>query len=159
MSSSTAPGGRRATLFVRSDLPAPSRKRCNAIEGELRELVCRGVLTEVETVEWAKRVPLQGSGDGPERPLYNEFAEWAREAGVCLAPFFDTRLCYSSTTGEKRRELVMPAVCLAVYEGGDLVQVAPFADAGRAESVEECIAELDETGTLPDTGSTTVSTV
>jgi hypothetical protein len=52
----------------------------------------------------------------------------------------------------------MPAVCLAVYEDGDLVQVAPFADAGRTESVGECIAELAETGTVPDTSSTTVST-
>ncbi|WP_420182723.1 HTH domain-containing protein [Haloarcula sp. KBTZ06] len=159
MSSSTAPGSRRATLFVRSDLPALSQKRCTAIERELQELVCRGVLDDVDTVEWEKRVPLQGSGNGPERDLYNEFAEWAREAGGCLAPFFDTRLCYSSTTGEKRRELVMPAVCLAVYESGDLVQVAPFADRGRTESVEECIAELAETGALPDTYSTTVSTV
>ncbi|WP_336339123.1 HTH domain-containing protein [Haloarcula brevis] len=151
MSSSTAPGGRRATLFVRTDLPALSRKRCIAIEGELRELACRGVLDDVETVEWEKRVPLQGSGDGPERTLYNEFAEWANEAGVCLAPFFDTR--------EKRQELVMPAVCLAVYEDGDLAQVAPFADAGRTESVEECLAKLAETGSLPDAASTTVSTV
>jgi len=158
MSSSTAPGGRRATLFVRSDLPAPSQKHCNAIECELQELVCRDVLDGVETVEWEKRVPLQGPGNGAERDLYNEFADWAREAGVCLAPFFDTRLCYSPTTGEKRRELVMPAVCLAVYEDGDLVQVAPFADAGRTESVGECIAELSETGTVPDTSSTTVST-
>ncbi|MGB9932173.1 HTH domain-containing protein [Haloarcula amylolytica] len=159
MSSSTAPGGRRATLFVRSDLPKPSQKRCTAIERELQELVCRGVLDDIETVEWEKRVPLQGPGNGNERDLYNEFADWARGAGVCLAPFFDTRLCYSSTTGEKRRELVMPAVCLAVYEDGDLVQVAPFADAGRTESVEECIEELAETGTLPENYSTTVSTV
>ncbi|EMA01963.1 hypothetical protein SAMN05443574_10419 [Haloarcula vallismortis] len=159
MSSSSAPGGRRASLFVRSDLPAPSQKRCTAIERELQELVCRGVLDDTETVEWEKRVPLQGPCNGTERDLYNDFAEWAREAGVCLAPFFDTRLCYSSETGEKRRELVMPAVCLAVYEDDKLVQVAPFADAGRTESVEGCIAGLAETGSLPDTGSTTVSTV
>jgi len=159
MSSSATPGGRRATLFVRSDLPAPSQKRCTAIERELHELVYRGVLEDVETVEWEKRVPLQGSGSGTEQDLYNEFADWAREAGVCLAPFFDTRLCHSSTTGEKRRELVMPAVCLAVYESGDLAQVAPFADAGRTESVAECIAELGETGTLLNTYSTTVSSV
>jgi len=159
MSSSTAPDGRRATLFVRSDLPVPSQKRCTEIERELQELVCHSVLDDVETVEWNKRVPLQGSGNGTERDLYNEFSEWAREAGVCLAPFFDTRLCYSTTTGRRRQELVMPAVCLAIYEGDDLVQVAPFADAGRAESVEECIAELAETGTVPESYSTTVSTV
>ena len=53
----------------------------------------------------------------------------------------------------------MPAVCLAVYESGDLAQVAPFADAGRTESVAECIAELGETGTLLNTYSTTVSSV
>lgn len=159
MSRSTAPGGRRATLYVRADLPTPSRKRCTAIECELQELVCRDVLTAVETVPWKKRVPLQGSDDGTERDLYNEFSAWAREAGVCLAPFFDTRLCYSTTTGEKRHELVLPAVCLAIYEDDELVQVAPFADAGRAESVEECIAELAEKGSVPDIQSTTVSTV
>ncbi len=64
MSSSTAPCGRRATLFVRSDLPAPSQKRCTAIKCELQELVCRGVLDDIETVEWEKRVPLQGPGNG-----------------------------------------------------------------------------------------------
>lgn len=159
MSRSSAPQGRRATLYVRSDLPTPSRKRCTAIERELQELACRGVLDAAETVEWEKRVPLQGADDGTERTLYNEFSAWAREAGVCLAPFFDTRLCYSTSTGEKRRELVLPALCLAIYEDDDLVQVAPFADAGRAESVEECLEELAQNGSVPDIQSTTVSTV
>lgn len=159
MSRTNTPQSRRATLFVRADLPKPSQKRCTAIERDLQDLVGRGVLDAAETVEWKKRVPLQGAGNGTERELYNEFAAWARDAGVCLAPFFDTRLCYSMSTGEKRRELVMPAVCLAIYENDELVQVAPFADAGRAESVEECIAELAEKGTVPENQSTTVSTV
>lgn len=159
MPRSTPHQGGRATLYVRSDLPTPSQKRCTAIESDIQELVCRDVLNSVETVEWEKRVPLQGSSNGTERDLYNEFSMWASEAGVCLAPFFDTRICYSTTTGEKRPELVMPAVCLAIYKHEDLVQVTPFADAGRTKSVEECLKELAEKGSIPDIQSTTVSTV
>lgn len=158
MSGTESPQQRRATLFVRSDLPTPSRKRCTTIECDLQELVSSGVLDAAESREWEKRVPL-GSDDSLERTLYEEFETWARDAGVSLSPFFDTRLCYSMETGEKRKELVMPAVCLAIYEDGDLAQVAPFAYAGRAESVEECIAELAEKERLPKAGSTTVSTV
>ncbi|WP_424004526.1 HTH domain-containing protein [Haloarcula salina] len=153
----SAQGERRARLFVRSELPTPSRKRCTAIEREVESLVCQGVIDGVETVEWQKRVPLRGDNSG-ERELYNEFAAWAREAGVALAPFFDTRLCYSTTTGERRRELVLPVVCLALYENGDLVRVAPFADGGRAESVEECIAAIADGDGLARLESTEAST-
>jgi len=157
MPQTSAQGERRARLFVRSDLPTPSRKRCTAIECEVESLACQGVIDGVETVEWRKRVPLRGDNSG-ERELYNEFAAWARRSDVALAPFFDTRLCYSTSTGERRRELVLPVVCLAVYEGGDLVRVAPFTDDGRAESVEDCIAALADSDGLPRLEATEAST-
>ncbi|MBV0903088.1 HTH domain-containing protein [Haloarcula salina] len=157
MTLTSAQGERRARLFVRSDLPTPSRKRCTAIECEVESLVCQGVIDGVETVEWRKRVPLRGDNRG-ERELYNAFAAWAREADVALAPFFDTRLCYSTSTGERRRELVLPVVCLALYDDGALVRVAPFADGGRTESVEECIAALADSDGLSRLEATTAST-
>lgn len=150
MSDSTCPGGCRVELFVRSDLPTPSEKRRNAIETRLQKLSRQGFIEQFETTEWEKRVPVDGCGDRVERNRYNEFATWARSAGVYLSPFFDTRECYSSKTGEKETQLVMPVICLAVYEGEELVRVAPFAAGPRAESVEECIAELaTETDALP----------
>ena len=134
---------RRAELFVRSDLPEPSTERRAAVEGRLDDLRSAGRIDEYDTTVWKKRVPIDGAADCPEGRLYNEFADWATENGICLSPFFDTRRCYSMETGEKRRELVMPALCLAVYEDGELTQVAPFASGGSPHSIEDCIDDME----------------
>lgn len=134
---------RRAELFVRSGLPAPVQKRCEAVEALLDELESDGVVDEVSTTFWAKRVPVDG-GHSPERARYNEFCEWAREAGACLAPFFDTRECYSFETGEKRTELVLPTLCLAIYEDDELTRVAPFTRGGESRTIEDCLIDLTE---------------
>ncbi|WP_276271836.1 HTH domain-containing protein [Haloarcula litorea] len=136
------PTTRRAELFVRGDLPRPARSRRAAVESTLTDLRRRGVLDEVETTEWRKRVPLHGEGECRERELFNEFSVWARERDARLAPFFSTRECYSTTTGECRTELVLPALCLAVYEDGELARLAPIAADGRPSSVEDCLTDL-----------------
>jgi len=156
MSNTECPTNRRAELFVRSDLPWPSKKRHSAVERRLQELQCAGAIDEYDTTIWEKRVPVTGE-DCEERNRYDEFRGWATEAGACLAPFFDTRLCYSMHTGEKRQELVMPALCLALYEDDELVQVAPFASGSMTHSIEDCLDDL-ESGTKPSlSGSVTAS--
>lgn len=144
MSDNEYPGDRRAVFFVRSYLPAPSVRRRAALEAALQDLVDSGVLDDVETVVWDKRVCAEGAPETAEEDRYEEFREWATRANVSLAPFFDTRRCYSTTTGEKETHLVMPTMCLAVYEADELVRVAPHANAGSTESVTECVAHLSE---------------
>ncbi len=133
----------RAELYVREDLPKPvqnCRRRCIA---HLERLVAAGALDGFDVTSWAKRVPLESDGTPrPERDCFNAFSAWAREADVRLAPFFDTRLCYSMETGEKRTELVTPAVCLAIYDGDDLRRVAPCASEDGTTTVTECLDEL-----------------
>lgn len=155
MSESTCPGGCRVELFVRSDVPTPSERRRAAIEARLEELDRQDHIEQFETTTWEKRVPVDGCGDRVERNRYNEFSAWARSEGVCLAPFFDTRECYSPKTGEKETHLVMPVICLAVYEGDELTRVAPFAAGSGTESVEECLTELaTEAEVLPELSAT-----
>ena len=149
---------RRATLFVRADLPEPSTRRLKAVETRLQKLRRGGVFDAVETKVWNKRVPVEGDGDHPERSRHEEFAEWASDAGACLAPFFDTRECYSFETGERRTELVLPALCLAVYEDGELTQVAPFACNGTPHSVEDCLDDFERDRDPMPSGTATVST-
>jgi len=157
MPNTECPQTRRAELFVREDLPTPSERRRRTVENRLQQLQCAGVLDSYETTVWDKRVPVADE-ECPERSRYEEFLDWATMAGASLAPFFDTRLCYSWETAEKRRELVMPALCLAVYEDDDLVQVAPFARGGTPHSIEECLDDL-EAGRAPEpAGTVTVST-
>ena len=141
------PQTRRVELFVRGDLPRPSEYRRTAVEQRLQRLQCAGVLDDYGTTVWEKRVPVTDE-DCPERGRYEEFRDWAAKAGATLSPFFDTRLCYSWATGEKRTELVMPALCLAVYEDEELVQVAPFARGARTHSIEDCLDDL-EAGRAP----------
>lgn len=157
MSQTECPPTRRAELFVRADLPEPAGQRLTAVERRLQELQCEGVFDETETTVWDKRVPVDG-GDCRERSLYHEFAEWAGEAGASLSPFFDTRECYSFETGEKRTELVLPAMCLAVYEDDELTQVAPFARGGSPQSVEECLDDFETGRDRNSAGTVTVST-
>lgn len=148
---------RRAELFVRGDLPRPSTRRRNAVECRLEDLQRAGVVDEYETTVWAKRVAV-GDEECPERSRYDEFLAWAKAAGASLAPFFDTRLCYSWETGEKQTDLVMPALCLALYEGEELAQVAPFARCGTPHSIEECLDDLEAGRAITPPDTRTIST-
>jgi len=148
---------RRAELFVRESLPTPSEQRRGAVENRLQDLECGGAIDTFETTTWEKRVPVADE-ECAERGRYEEFRDWAAEAGATLAPFFDTRLCYSWATGEKRRELVMPALCLAIYEDDELVQVAPFARGGTPHSIEECLDDIEAGRAPTPAGTVTVST-
>ncbi|MFC7076519.1 HTH domain-containing protein [Haloarcula halophila] len=142
MPETECPPTRRVELFVRASLPTPSRERRTAIETALEALARTDAVDETNTTLWEKRVPVEDCGDRLERDRYNEFAAWAREEGVRLAPFFDTRTCYSMQTGRKREELVMPVMCVAVYEDGDLRQVAPVAGDDGPISVDDCLTDL-----------------
>jgi len=115
-----------------------------------------GAVDEYETTVWDKRVPVDA--DCPERSRYDEFVTWATDAGATLSPFFDTRLCYSWETGEKRTDLVMPALCVAVYEDDELVRVAPFAREGTPRSIEDCLDDLEAGRTPTATGTPTITT-
>ncbi|GGN89008.1 MULTISPECIES: HTH domain-containing protein [Haloarcula] len=158
MQNTECPRTRRAELFVRTELPGPSRKRRTAVETRLQELQCNGVIDGFETTTWAKRIPISGAGDCLERTRYNEFADWARATGACLSPFFGVRTCYSTETGERRKELVLPAMCLAIYEDGELIQVAPFSEDGTPRSIDDCLGELGNAESPAPTGPTTAST-
>lgn len=134
----------RAELFVRDSLPTPATRCSQRTIARLERLAADGIIGDVSVTSWAKRLPIDGSESSSQRDRYNEFSQWARENDARLTPFFDTRECYSMATGEKRTELVFPAVCLAVYEGGDLRTVAPHATEDGTESVMDCLDRLTE---------------
>lgn len=140
MPTTERPGPIRAELYVREDLPGPVRECRRRFEARLERLLAAGAVDEFDVSSWAKRVPL--AEESPERDRYEEFADWADEEDCGLARFFDTRECYSMATGEKRTELVTPAVCLAVYAGDDLVTVAPRIDDDGPTSVSDCLDDL-----------------
>lgn len=134
----------RATLFVRDSLPTPARRCSQRTIARLERLAADGIVGNATVTSWAKRLPIDGTDAPSQRDWYNEFSQWAREHDARLAPFFDTRECYSMTTGEKRTEIVFPAVCLAIYEDDELVTVAPHATEDGTTSVGDCLDRLTE---------------
>lgn len=134
---------RRATLYTRGDLPEPATARCEAVVEELEALVGDGSLDAFDVVHWAKRVPVDADGSR-EHELVDAFRAWAYQEGVSLAPCFETRECYGVRSGEIRTELVLPVLCLAVSENGDLIEVAPRETPAGVVTVAEAIAGLQQ---------------
>lgn len=147
----------RAELFVRESLPAPATRSSQTIIARLERLAADGVLEQYGVTSWAKRLSLTGSEASSQRDRYSEFSDWAREHGLRLTPFFDTRECYSMKTGKKQTELVFPAICLAVYEDDELVTVAPHADGATTESVTDSLDRLAERSTGGPTDQTVLT--
>jgi hypothetical protein len=139
-------GDRRVELHVRETLPEPAGERRAAVTDRLEALAADGVVDGYDVFTWDKRIRVDGTGDRGTRDLYLSFVGWADEEGVGLRPFFDTRECYSMATGEFGRWLVLPALCLAVYEDGDLAAVYPHADGREFRSVEDCLDSLADDG-------------
>lgn len=135
-------GETHVELYARSTLPKAADRRREAVATRLDRLAERGCIDGYRIAAWRKRVPV--TADTPERRAYERFREWAADEGVSLSPSFSTRECYDRETGEKREELVVPALCLAVYEGEELVEVYPHADGDRPQSVVGGLSALAE---------------
>jgi len=157
MPATEATGEIRAELYVRDTLPTPAKRCSQTIIARLERLAADGDLGAYSVTSWAKRLPIGGTSETDQRDRYNEFSHWARENGVRLTPFFDTRECYSMQTGEKRTELVFPAICIAVYEDGELQTVAPHASENATESVTDCLDRLAEQSTDEQPQRTTLT--
>lgn len=146
MSQTDWEGATRADLFVRGDLPTPASRSRQTTISRLETLVANDVLEDISVTTWAKRVPLNAGSDlgAAERNWFNTFASWARDAGVHLAPFFGTRECYCSKTGDQQTQLVMPAICAALYDDDELISVIPHAHEAGTVSIEECLDRLED---------------
>lgn len=134
----TPTGTRRIELFVREELPEPTRERTRSLRMALQDLAENDVVESVSVTTWEKRSRIDS--DDADAP-YVSFREWAGEADVTLSPFFDTRTCYSVETGYRHEYRVVPAFCLAVYEGDALTAVYPHRD-DRPRSVMDGIEAL-----------------
>lgn len=138
---------RRAELFLRGSVPAAARDPQSSLADRLERLAAADRLDAVETHTWPKRVPVD---EARLRERYEAFTDWAAEADADLTPFFDTRECYSWSTGERYRALVLPLACLAVYEDGDLRAVYPHDDGETVRTVEDGVEALTDEPTLAD---------
>jgi len=134
--------GTRVELYARSSLPAMATRRRDTVTGLLTDLAEDGQISQVEIHTWNKKVPLDG--DCTELDRYEEFTAWSDEVGVELQPFFDTRQCYAMDSGEQGEQLVLPALCLAVYRDDTLQSVSPHTTNDGSRSVMDCLRAIED---------------
>lgn len=130
----------RLELFVRSSTPAAARERQSIVVERLRALED---YEEVVIRSWERRAPIDGRENDGIHELYDAFAEWAGKNGVDLCPFFDTRECHSSLTGDSHTALVLPVMCLAVYDDDRLRAMFPHVDDGQPVAVGDALDALE----------------
>lgn len=75
-----------------------------------------------------------------------EFERWLRDNDMETEYTFDHRTVDSPVAGERYEVVALPAVCLAVYEGGTLTCVSPCHDGERTDTVVDCLARLEGEG-------------
>lgn len=138
-------GAVEVVLYERGELPPPAADRADHVGERLEDIADRGHVGAVHREEWDKRAPLHDCDDDL-RDTYLAFESWADERGVRLTPFFQTRECYSPDEGEHTDWLVMPAVCLAVYDEDGVAAVYPHADDTGSMTVDDGLQSLLEGG-------------
>lgn len=128
-------------LFVRRDLPRPSRRRADAIDAELRALAAEGDVAEYRQHTWPKRIRVSDC-EAAARDRYLSFSAWADGAGVSLQPFFDTRERYDTDAETYSDCIVLPTMTVAIFVDGELVAVYPHADGSDTVAVEDGLEAL-----------------
>jgi hypothetical protein len=139
----------RAELFVRADtfgthdLQTDIRRRLARLDDE-------NALDGVAVSTWQSRVRLDAPDSADEARAieqFDSFGQWAERAGVSLEPFFETWTRYSAVLDEGYEELVTPVVCLALFDGSDVVEVAPHRTDEGTYTVRDCLATLESRAT------------
>lgn len=72
------------------------------------------------------------------------FRGWADDRDVTMDPFFEERAVASAVTGESFTALRLPRSCLAEYDDGELVHVAPYSTGEAVCSVADRLRQLED---------------
>lgn len=115
----------------------------------LRTCESEGLIDDLVLRSWPEQVT---TSDGEEQEVldrFESFSQWADRAGVDIQPPFETRTRKSMVTGAETDLLVLPLICLALYDdAGGIVGVYPHSADGETYTVEDAIAKL-RTGEVP----------
>lgn len=142
-------------FHVRSELPPPAEARAAQVYEGLSVLSGQGAIDGLERSRWPARVPIENA-ESSLRDAYLQFQGWAEEHDASLTPFFQTRECYTPDCGGWTDWLVLPAMCLAVFEDGQVSAVYPHADGSETHTVQDGLDALERV-LLDDTEQSAVS--
>lgn len=130
-------------VCVRTDTAVASWQ--DAVIERVEELECTGRIGEFRVQSWPRRTRLSPSHVASEVvEAFDRFEEWASRTGRSLRSAFEVRTRESEITGDHEEVLVVPEVCIAVYEAGNLVGVVPHVNQEVVYTVDDFLSELEQ---------------
>lgn len=133
------PGTLRVVLWLRSLAPHGTNETQTAVIDRLRRIEADDRIADLDVGVWGRSMGLsQPIGRDPSgvREAVAEFERWAAEHDRTLRPAFGRR-----DVGEGR--VVLPLLCLAVYEAETVRAVYPHVDGEEVRTIHDGVEELE----------------
>lgn len=149
----TSAGARRertgltVEVFTRGSMDA--RSHAESVVNSLLDLAESGRISGVDVHAWPGEMSLDSRSLEGVVERFERFEAWARERDVSIRPPFSVRVRRSTITGESDTLLVTPVLCLAAYDGDEVVGVYPCTDGNSVTSIDDFIERLAEAGGTP----------
>lgn len=115
-----------------------------AIVDRLRRLEADGRIAELDVDVWGTSAGIAPRADPDPAGVHEtvaEFERWANDHDCTLRPAFERRSARAH--GETR--VVLPLLCLAVYDAETVRAVYPHVDGGDAYTIHDGVAMLEST--------------
>jgi len=136
-------------LYVRADTPIVERR--DAVIDRLKQLDRQDRIAGFRIHPWPRAISLDLMNEIEEDEIHEvvrSFETWAAQHDRHISPPFDIHPTHSAITGESDELLVLPVICIAAYDAGDLVGVAPSSDGKSVRTVEDALNAI-EAGKAP----------
>lgn len=140
----------RVEIRLRESATYGVQRQIEDIISRLRRLEQRGTVETVDISVWGRDVTTADPGSTERYRTYRAFKEWATQNGCDLAPAFQRRVTNQTLLDDEPRtvRIVVPIVCIALYDEDGIKAVFPHCVAGEAMTVDRAL-ELLETGVSP----------
>lgn len=154
------PGTISVELFVRSLSPRGAQTSLDATVERLHALDRRGTIEGFSLTVWGDRLRRESADNtAVGRAVLDRierFEAWADRHD--LSSCFERRDVRSTITGDRHTDIVLPVLCIAVYENDRLGCVAPWmsADGDRTHTIEDCIDAIADPTAIDAHPPTTV---
>ena len=124
------------TVYLRESPPSYVHDRQNAVLEVLGALESAGIVRDVPVVRWPEQVRDDAGAETPALDTYGAFRDSVgRES---LEPFFEEK----PAAGPDGRVVVLPVICVALRDDGELTGLYPRWENGTHHSIEDCLNAL-----------------
>lgn len=145
---------RRVAVYLRETVPLAARSRQLSVLGRLRALESAGGIDELTVDSWANHVTDLDPMATGQLTAYTGFDTWARAHDSDIHPAFDAHDCVCSFTDQSFRRTTFPVVCLAIYEGDELLGVYPHTSPFGPRTVSDGLDLLEASAVTPASSDT-----